>query len=167
MLARLAKTLRTAGRAQSRSFADWGNPRLDVKTGFTLPGSHGETDSLGANSETKFGRKSLVPPYNPYEFVPYKMEKDRHKFLSGYSYEEAYNIQKGSKTSKVVRANMLQDNVVIVVLLVLVGIMMAERSREHSEYQTAYKEYMDAQLSEQRDLVMAAPRNPASSETHN
>jgi hypothetical protein len=167
MLARLGKAVRTVGRMHSRSFVDSGNPNLSHKSGYLLPGSQGETDSLGANSETKFGRKTNAPPYNPYEFTPYKVERERYAFLSGYSFEEAYNLQQPSKTSKVVKASMYLDNVVIGVILVLIVIMAMERHREHRDYQAAYAEYMEGQLSLERDLVIQAHRNSTPSETHN
>lgn len=165
MLARLTKAVRTVGRGHARAFGDWGNPNYDDRSGFKLPGSHGETDSLGANSGQKFGRDIKVPAYNPYEFTPYKMESQREKFLSGYSYEESFNIQKPSKTSKVVRTNMLMDNIVGTLIFVVILFMMMDRKGSQDEYRFAYNEYMAAQLSEDRNYSMTPAQGSASSET--
>lgn len=147
MIARLAKSARMAARL-SRAFGEDGNPNTRVGSKYRLPGSEGSTDSLGANYGKKFGRKTLVSTYNPYEFSPFKLNKDRNNYLSGYSMAEAYNITFQGKASNTVRASMTQDNLVILMLVSVIIFLTYERYRSNNEFLEAFGEYMDAQLSE-------------------
>lgn len=151
MLGRLGKSVRLAARI-GRTFSDEANPKLYGKSSYRLPGSEGETDSLGANYGKKFGRKTLTTSYDPLEFSPYKLPRDRTDFLGEYTMAEAYNITFPGKQSKTIRTSMMQDNIVVLMILSLTLFFLFERRKWNREHTEAYNEYMEYQLSETRQL---------------
>ena len=151
MLARLGKSARIVARI-GRCFSDEANPKLTNRSAYKLPGSEGETDSLGANFGKKFGRKTLTSTYNPLEFTPYKLPRDRTDFINEYTLSEGYNVSFPGKQSKTIRTSMMQDNIVILMIIALTMFLMFERRKANQDYMDAYKEYMESQLSEVRQL---------------
>ena len=96
--------------------------------------------------EQKFGdRNSKVPAYDPYEFSPFKLSRDKIRYLGGYTPQEAYGIRFGNKHSKVVTRHVKRDTIVALILAAgMLGIFFWRHS-SLKEYEAAFQKYMQGQ----------------------
>jgi len=99
--------------------------------------------------DTTFGQ-SLTPDYDPYEFLPYKLKREKNLYFMGFGPGEAMAIKFGHKNSKVVRREMALDTVIFCVMSVIIMVIFYLRKKSIDDYHEAFHEYMDGQLSYQR-----------------
>lgn len=85
--------------------------------------------------------------YDPFEYMPYKLDKDRNRYINGYSPEEVLGLRFGVKHSKRIRREMAFDTILLILALGVLFYTFSLRRSSIYAYDGAFKEYMDGQLS--------------------
>ena len=100
-----------------------------------------------------------LPKFDPYEYNPFKHDKDKARFLSGYSLQEVYSRRFAIKTSKVVAREMSLDTILTSVLYLVAIVLIYARYQAMGEYSKAYEFYQENKATRKRTLPVVRPNS--------